>query len=105
MPWKYSESSFSFNRCNQLKNITIPKSVKTIGQGTIFGYSSLANITTIESQVFYEMNIPMLITQISKGTMKLCKSLSKITIPKSIIIDSYSFSECSILTNISIENP
>ena len=81
-----------FSYCKSLTNITIPNTVKKIGQCAFEGCSSLTNIT-----------IPNSVIEIEKCAFSRCSSLTNITIPNSVIkIDDGAFQGCPLPTNISI---
>ena len=73
-----------------MKEITIPESVTSIGDGTFAYCSSLKEIT-----------IPESVTSIGQGTFADCSSLKEITIPESVTsIGDYAFYGCDNLTNV-----
>ena len=84
------DSAFSW--CRSLTDITIPDSVTSIGCEAFYNCSSLTNIT-----------IPDGVTSIEYGTFYDCSSLTNITIPDSVTsIKCEAFYNCSSLTNITI---
>jgi len=84
----------AFSDCISLTNITIPNSVSSIGERAFFGCTSLTNIT-----------IPDSVTSIGNRSFERCTSLTSITIPNSITsIGNQVFAGCSSLTNITIPN-
>ncbi len=82
----------AFSDCRRLTDITIPDSVTSIGCEAFYNCSSLTNIT-----------IPDGVTSIEYGTFYDCSSLTNITIPDSVTsIECEAFYNCSSLTNITI---
>ena len=82
----------AFSDCRRLTDITIPDSVTSIGCEAFYNCSSLTNIT-----------IPDGVTSIEYGTFYDCSSLTNITIPDSVTsIGCEAFYNCSSLTNITI---
>lgn len=83
-----------FNYKGSLSSITIPSSVKHIGDGAFSGCSGLSSIV-----------IPNSITFISDNTFHNCSGLSTITIPNKVSsIGDNSFEGCTGLTSIAIPN-
>ena len=77
-----------------ITNVTIPKSVTTLGRGTFYHCSSLTSI-----------NIPDSVTIISDWAFINCTSLTSINIPSSVTsIGMFAFDGCSSLTSINIPN-
>ena len=82
----------AFSGCRSLTDITIPDSVTSIGCEAFYNCSSLTNIT-----------IPDGVTSIGDGAFSCCRSLTDITIPDSVTsIGCEAFYNCSSLTNITI---
>lgn len=81
----------AFSYCSNLELITIPNSVKEIGQ-LAFGHSGLTYI-----------EIPESITSISTQMLESCTSLTEVVIPKSVTsIGANAFDGCNILTSINL---
>ena len=82
----------AFSGCNNLKGITIPYGITTIGGSAFSGCSSLTSIT-----------IPDSVTTIEYGAFNGCSSLTSVTIPNSVTtIEFDAFSNCSSLTSVII---
>ena len=105
----------AFDRCTNLKNVTIPNTVTDIENGAFQLCSSLTSITipdgvtTIGDWAFNyctgltSINIPENVTTIGKQTFYHCQNLESITIPSSVIsIGELAFGDCDKLTNVTI---
>ena len=89
-----SIGEWAFFYCSSLTNITIPNSVTSIGIEAFYGCSGLLNVTIGNS-----------IETISNGAFRECTSLNNITIPNSVTtICGDAFSECTSLRSVSIPN-
>ena len=75
----------AFSNCRSLTSITIPDSVTSIGNWTFYECTSLKSIT-----------IPGSVTSIGDYAFRGCTSLNSVTIPDSVTsIGSYAFDECA----------
>jgi len=84
--------SIAFYECTELRDITIPASVLSIGDGAFFGCTALNNIT-----------IPASVKTIGNNAFGNCTGLTGITIPVSVtIIGSNAFSNCTRLNSITL---
>ena len=87
-------ANWAFENCKSLISVTIPNSVKHIGDGVFSDCSSLTSIT-----------IPNSVTSIGDATFACCSSLTSITIPNSVkSIRSVLFKGCAALTSVTIPN-
>ena len=76
----------AFYECKSLQSITIPNSVKSIGDGAFRECDSLQSIT-----------IPNSVTSIGEGAFSTCVSLQSVTIPNSVRnIGNHAFFGCNI---------
>ncbi len=81
-----------FSGCENLKNITLPKSLKMISNGSFSGCKSLEHI-----------ELPEGMAALCLGTFKDCSGLRSIHIPSTIeMIDGGVFQGCSKLDNIEL---
>ncbi len=77
----------------EVKDLIIPNSVTSIGNGAFYGCSGLTSVT-----------IPNSVTSIGSHAFSLCYGLTSITIPNSVTsIGDYAFSNCG-LTSVTIPN-
>ena len=78
----------------EVKDLTIPNSVTSIGDYTFHGCSSLTSVT-----------IPNSVTSIGNSAFSFCSNLTSVTIPSSVTsIGGYAFQRCSSLTSVTIPN-
>jgi len=85
---------FAFKYCSDLKDITIPDGVTTIGGEAFKSCRSLTSIT-----------IPDSVTTIGYEAFSYCTDLTSITIPDSVTrIGEHAFMGCSSLTNVNLPN-
>ena len=109
--------SRAFWGCKSLKSVTIPNSVKSIGDHAFSWCDSLQSVTISNSVTkigdgaFYSceslqsVTIPNSVTKIGDGAFDGCKSLQSITIPNSVTsIGDEAFSGCESLQSVTIPN-
>lgn len=102
---------------NTVKNLTIPKSVKTIGDNAFRDCKSIEKVTISDGvkeigenafcgcESLKQINIPNSVTSIGKNAFNGCTSLEKITIPNSITsINWGTFGRCESLKEVKIPN-
>ena len=84
----------AFYECNNLTSVTIPNTVKTIGDCAFYACTQLSsaiignNVKEIGEQAFWD-----------------CTALTSVTIPKSVtIIKKFAFEGCTGLTSIALSN-
>ena len=82
----------TFQSCSALTSVTIPDSVTSIGSSAFQGCSALTSVT-----------IPNGVTSIGSYTFQSCSGLTSVTIPDSVTsIGLNAFYGCSSLTSVSI---
>jgi len=82
----------AFRNCANLVSVTIPNSVKEIGDGTFYKCTKLTSIT-----------IPYGVNEIGHAAFAYCTSLARVTIPDSITrIGILAFQNCTSLTSVTI---
>ncbi|MBR6198103.1 MAG: leucine-rich repeat domain-containing protein, partial [Bacteroidaceae bacterium] len=109
------DKAFSSYYCSPLKEITIPDSVTSIGNGAFDECESLKvitipdSVTSIGDKAFFncesleEIIIPDSVTSIGEWAFCGCESLREITIPNSVTsIENGAFRECDSLEEITI---
>ena len=106
-----------FAYCSNLKQITIPSGVETIGDSAFAGCTGLTSITipdsvtSIGDSAFRDcmsltsVTIGNSVTSIGASAFYWCKSLTSITIPEGVTsIGNYAFFDCDSLTSVTIPN-
>ena len=97
----------AFRSCNNISDITIPKSVKHLGKAAFINCKNIknvklsGNISKIEPNTFYNCTnlqsiiIPDKVTDIGYSAFELCTNLKHITIPENVTnIDADAFRDC-----------
>ncbi len=85
-----SIGSWAFDACSALTSIVIPNSVTTIGAGAFNGCNNLTSVTIGSS-----------VTSIKSEAFAGCKGLTSIEIPNSVVsIGDWTFNGCSGLTTV-----
>ena len=111
---------FAFASCNNLKSVTIPNSVTSLGHSAFEGCSSLASVdlpgsvTTIENLAFSKcsaltsVNFPNAVEYIGYEAFSYCTALTSVLIPSSVTFignhNNGAFKGCTSLTSIVVEN-
>ena len=84
----------AFEGCSSLISVSIPESVKAIGESAFESCTGLTDIT-----------IPNSVTTIGAAAFRLCNNLKNITISDNLTtIEAYTFEDCRNLTNVTIPN-
>lgn len=119
--------NYAFYKCSSLERISIPKTIKEIGQMAFEGCSQLQNIsveienTTFSSRddILYDKgqttvllcaaqkegvcDLPNTIVKIGNSAFSGCSKITKIVLPSKLTtIESSAFSECSSLASIAL---
>ena len=91
-PTTYSHNLYINNV--EVKDLVIPNSVTSIGDGAFCGCSGLTSVT-----------IPNSVTSIGSSAFRDCSGLTSVTIPNSVTsIGGAAFRDCSGLTSVTIPN-
>jgi hypothetical protein len=106
----------AFSGCRNLTSVTIPNSVRTIGENAFQDCNNLTSVkipnsvTSISSYAFYNCTkltsiaIPQNVTKICDSAFRDCNSLTSITISNTVTeIGDGAFSGCSGLKSIVVE--
>ena len=121
--------SKAFSCCSSLTSVTIPNSVTSISYWAFDACSSLTSFDVASGNLNYsskdgvlfdknkltliqypagnqrtEYTIPNSVTTIGDSAFNLCRSLTSVTIPKSVTTIEGAFSSCSSLTSVTIPN-
>lgn len=85
-------AAYAFNGCTQITSLTLPETVKTIGNSAFESCTALTSV-----------NIPSEVSRISNYTFAYCQTLSSITLPDGITeIGECAFKGCTNLSSIII---
>ena len=105
----------AFYNCTALTKVTIPEGVTTIGFNAFMGCTGLISViipesmTRIEDSVFSGctgltgITIPKNVTTIGQNAFYGCEGITSITIPKGVTSIDHSFSHCTGLESIIVE--
>lgn len=107
----------AFYCCDMIKEIALPKNLKSVGNYLFDGCYSLEKVTLNEGllsigngafcncTMLKSINIPDTVTQIGDNAFQWCESLKEITIPDSVAkIGNNVFEDCYSLESITIPN-
>lgn len=85
-------ADFTFRYCSSVTSISIPNTIKNIGENA---FGECSNLTSL--------NIPEGVTYLNISTAQGCSSLNSLTLPQSLTgIDGGTFESCNALTTITI---
>lgn len=83
----------AFRHCQNLERITIPSALQTLSNGTFYGCAALSEVT-----------FPASLKTIEKSAFGYCRNLSEVKLPASLTtIQSYVFNGCSALKTVSYD--
>ena len=83
----------AFNYCQNLERITFPSALQTLSNGTFYGCAALSEVT-----------FPASLKTIEKSAFGYCRNLSEVKLPASLTtIQSYVFNGCSALKTVSYD--
>ena len=107
----------AFFNCNKLTSISMPPSLKHIGEKAFYGCNSLlsldlpSSITTIDKNAFEKclsiesLTLSSSLAEIPEETFKDCYAISSVTIPSSVVkIGKSAFYSCSAMTSLTISS-
>ena len=112
IPEVVAEIGFSAFLYHNLEKVTIPNSVKNIGNCAFEGCESLKSIDIPESvskigwkafsccESLTNIIIPKSVTEINTNTFEYCKSLTNVTIPKNLKFTEKTFKDCTFLKSL-----
>ena len=80
----------AFRHCQNLERITLPSALQTLSNGTFYGCAALSEVT-----------FPASLKTIEKSAFGYCRNLSEVELPASLTtIQSYVFNGCSALKTV-----
>ena len=97
--------AYSFIACQSLESVTLPSTIRTIGNAAFGAYwkNSNGSSTLIGCDRLSSINIPNGVTSIGYGCFTGCASLTSITIPNSVTsLGNSAFDMCTGLTTVSL---
>ena len=113
----YPNEAKLFLNGEEVKDLTIPNSVTSIGNYAFYYYRNLTSVTipnsvtSIGVEAFYNcegltsLTIPNSVTSIGEGAFHGCGGLTSLTIPNSVTsIGAHTFAGCRSLTSVVIPN-
>lgn len=105
-----------FQSCTTLSSVTLPESIRTIGNSAFNGCIRLSSVTMQEGVksisnyafrqcTFTEITLPNTLTSIGANAFNSCNNLTTITIPNSVeTLGRNVFQSCSSLTSVTISD-
>ncbi|MCQ2772661.1 MAG: leucine-rich repeat domain-containing protein [Bacilli bacterium] len=109
--------NYAFHCCNKLKSVTLPNTLKSIGDGAFWECELLTSIVipegvkTIDVYAFSKCNnleaitLPNTLKGIGEYAFNKCEKLTSIVIPVGAeTIDDYAFSSCYNLKSVTLPN-
>lgn len=82
----------TFRKCTGLQSITLPSTLKTVGNTSFYGCTSLKSI-----------EIPKKVTKIGTSVFRNCRALESVTLPSALTsIGSSAFRDCRVLDRLEL---
>ena len=93
----------AFGNCDSLVSLTIPASVKVIGEDAFAGCFRLKTISVAKGNAAFKYTGGMLLSKNGKRLIAVSRNVTTVSVPAGVVsIDCEAFSGCSKLTKVSL---